>query len=104
MGLTSGNGVAPAMRSITEGAGTASAVLGSLQFTVGAAVSPLVGLGGEFTARPMAVVMTVSAFSLFGARDVRPGVVTPQARVWSVWATSSSITRSGSSCQSFSST
>ncbi len=72
MGLTSGNGVALAMGSITEGAGTASAVLGSLQFTVGAAVSPLVGLGGEFTARPMAVVMTVSvaisALSLFGAR------------------------------------
>ena len=71
MGLVFGNGVGLAMGSITQGAGTASAVLGSLQFGLAALVSPLVGLGGEFTALPMAIVMTCCAFlsavSLVGA-------------------------------------
>ncbi|MFZ2242373.1 MAG: Bcr/CflA family drug resistance efflux transporter, partial [Gordonia amarae] len=42
-------------------AGSASAVLGALQFGLAAVVSPLVGLGGEDTAAPMAVVMAASA-------------------------------------------
>jgi MFS transporter, DHA1 family, multidrug resistance protein len=71
MGLVFGNGVGLAMGSITHGSGTASAVLGSLQFGLAALVSPLVGLGGEFTAVPMAIVMTccvfASAVSLLGA-------------------------------------
>ncbi|MEU1985928.1 multidrug effflux MFS transporter [Nocardia sp. NPDC019395] len=42
-------------------AGTASALMGSLQFTLGAVVSPLVGLGGSGTGVPMAVVIVVCA-------------------------------------------
>jgi DHA1 family bicyclomycin/chloramphenicol resistance-like MFS transporter len=38
-------------------AGAASALLGLLQFGFGAAVAPLVGLGGSGTALPMATMM-----------------------------------------------
>lgn len=61
MGLVFGNGVGLAMASVTEGAGTASALLGSLQFGLAAVVSPLVALGGTVSAVPMSVVMTVCA-------------------------------------------
>jgi len=40
-----------------EQSGAASALLGTAQFLVGAAVAPLVGLGGTDTAVPMAAVM-----------------------------------------------
>jgi MFS transporter, DHA1 family, multidrug resistance protein len=80
MGLIFGNGSSLAMAGVTRGAGTASAVLGSLQFGLGAVVSPLVGLAGEATAVPMAVVIlvcaTVSALSLaLVARRSRPVVL-----------------------------
>ena len=69
------NGVGLAMDSVTSGLGTASAVIGAAQFGVGALVSPLVGLGGEHTAVPMAVVMSVCAagalLSLRAARSAR---------------------------------
>ena len=72
MGLIFGNGVGLAMAQIGQGAGTASAVLGSSQFGLAALVSPLVGLGGEVTAVPMAIVMTVcvaiSVISLLAVR------------------------------------
>lgn len=42
-------------------AGTASALMGALQFTLGAVVSPLVGLGGSGTGVPMGVVIVVCA-------------------------------------------
>ena len=61
MGLIFGNGSSLAMATITTGAGTASAILGALQFGLGALVSPLVGLGGGHTALPMAVAMAVCA-------------------------------------------
>ena len=41
-------------------AGAASALLGTAQFLVGAAVAPLVGLGGTDTAVPMATAMTAA--------------------------------------------
>ncbi len=46
-------------------AGSASALLGVLQFSVGAVVAPLVGLGGTATAVPMsAVIATFGLASL----------------------------------------
>jgi MFS transporter, DHA1 family, multidrug resistance protein len=41
----------------TRTAGSASALLGVLQFSIGAVAAPLVGLGGTTTAIPMAVVI-----------------------------------------------
>ncbi|WP_459548257.1 multidrug effflux MFS transporter [Nocardia sp. X0981] len=42
-------------------AGTASALMGALQFALGAVVSPLVGLGGSGTGLPMGAVIVVCA-------------------------------------------
>ncbi|NUS91242.1 MAG: Bcr/CflA family drug resistance efflux transporter, partial [Nocardia sp.] len=42
-------------------AGTASALMGALQFTLGAVVSPLVGLGGPATGVPMGIMIVVCA-------------------------------------------
>jgi DHA1 family bicyclomycin/chloramphenicol resistance-like MFS transporter len=64
-GLILGNATALALSAVPRAAGAASAGLGALQFGLGAAVSPLVGLGGEHTALPLAVVMvTVSVLAL----------------------------------------
>jgi DHA1 family bicyclomycin/chloramphenicol resistance-like MFS transporter len=60
LGLVFGNATALALGSVTRAAGSASAVLGALQFGLGALVSPLVGLGGEHTAVPLATVMMAS--------------------------------------------
>jgi DHA1 family bicyclomycin/chloramphenicol resistance-like MFS transporter len=64
-GLILGNATALALSAVPRAAGSGSAGLGALQFGLGAAVSPLVGLGGEHTALPLAVVMvTVSVLAL----------------------------------------
>jgi DHA1 family bicyclomycin/chloramphenicol resistance-like MFS transporter len=64
-GLILGNATALALSAVPRAAGSGSAGLGALQFGLGAAVSPLVGLGGEHTALPLAVVMvTMSALAL----------------------------------------
>ncbi|MCV7422496.1 multidrug effflux MFS transporter [Mycobacterium yunnanensis] len=60
LGLVFGNATALALAGVAGVAGSASAVLGALQFGVGAVVSPLVGIGGEHTAVPLAVVMLVT--------------------------------------------
>ncbi|WP_365998470.1 multidrug effflux MFS transporter [Mycolicibacterium sp.] len=57
LGLVFGNTTALALGAVTRAAGSASAVLGALQFGLGALVSPLVGVGGEHTAAPLAAVM-----------------------------------------------
>jgi DHA1 family bicyclomycin/chloramphenicol resistance-like MFS transporter len=57
LGLVFGNTTALALGAVTGAAGSASAVLGALQFGLGAVVSPLVGIGGEHTAGPLAAVM-----------------------------------------------
>lgn len=49
-----------AMQSQGQNAGSASALLGLLQYILGAAVAPLVGLGGDRNALPMAVVMVIA--------------------------------------------
>lgn len=58
------NATVLAMSRHPERAGSASALLGVTQFAIGAAVAPLVGLGGDRNAMPMAVaiwVLTVGA-------------------------------------------
>jgi DHA1 family bicyclomycin/chloramphenicol resistance-like MFS transporter len=52
-----GNASALAIRAVPESTGMASAVLGALQFGLGALATPLVGLRGESDALPMALVM-----------------------------------------------
>jgi DHA1 family bicyclomycin/chloramphenicol resistance-like MFS transporter len=77
LGLVFGNATALALSGVAGVAGSASAVLGALQFGLGALVSPLVGIGGEHTAAPLAAVMLVAvsiacvAF-LFGRERGRP--------------------------------
>lgn len=61
MGLTLPNTTALALARAPHSAGTASALLGALQFLIGAVVTPLVGLGGEGTAVPMGIVILCSA-------------------------------------------
>lgn len=63
LGLIAPNATALALANInTRIAGSASALLGVLQFTIGAVAAPLVGLGGATTAVPMAAF--IAAFGL----------------------------------------
>jgi DHA1 family bicyclomycin/chloramphenicol resistance-like MFS transporter len=61
LGMTMGNGTALALAAVPRAAGSASAVLGAVQFGLAALVSPLVSLGGTETAVPLAIVMLVCA-------------------------------------------
>ena len=56
-GFIGPNAQALALNDFPHAAGSASALLGMLQFAIGAAVAPLVGLGGSHDALPMAIVM-----------------------------------------------
>lgn len=53
LGLVFGNATALAIEAVPESAGTASALLGTLQSGLGALAAPLVGLGGQHTAVPL---------------------------------------------------
>jgi DHA1 family bicyclomycin/chloramphenicol resistance-like MFS transporter len=57
MGLIFGTTTALALSAAPRAAGSASAVLGAIQFLLAAAVSPLVSLAGEHTAGPLGIVM-----------------------------------------------
>ncbi|MEU2183357.1 Bcr/CflA family multidrug efflux MFS transporter [Streptomyces thermolilacinus] len=59
MGLAMPNTNAQALMRTPHAAGSASALLGTCSFLVGAIASPLVGIAGEHTAVPMAVVQLV---------------------------------------------
>ncbi|MEU4254001.1 multidrug effflux MFS transporter [Amycolatopsis sp. NPDC026612] len=77
IGLVTPNASSLALASHARSAGAASALLGVLQFVVGAVATPLVGLGGPGTAVPMAVTMAgfaVLALTAFLAltREVTP--------------------------------
>ncbi|MGV9253751.1 multidrug effflux MFS transporter [Streptomyces sp. NPDC003697] len=61
MGVTLPNTQALALMRTRHVAGSASALLGTTQFLIGAVVSPLVGIAGEHTAVPMAVVQLTAA-------------------------------------------
>ena len=64
LGFIMGNATSAAIAAVPQAAGTGSAVLGALQFGFAALVAPLVGLRGEHSASPLAIVMIVaSAFS-----------------------------------------
>ncbi|MEU1863309.1 multidrug effflux MFS transporter [Streptomyces gardneri] len=65
MGLALPNTNAQALMRTPHAAGSASALLGTSSFLIGAVASPLVGIAGEHTAVPMAVVqLTCAALSL----------------------------------------
>jgi DHA1 family bicyclomycin/chloramphenicol resistance-like MFS transporter len=57
VGLSSPNAIALALADHARTAGAASALLGLLQFVLGAVAAPLTGLGGSRTGVPMAVTM-----------------------------------------------
>ena len=57
MGFTVANAMALATAEVRYAAGTGSAVMGFLQYVLGAGASPLVGLAGEHSAVPMGIAM-----------------------------------------------
>ncbi|MEV0492791.1 multidrug effflux MFS transporter [Streptomyces atratus] len=61
MGIATPNTNAQALMRTKHAAGSASALLGASSFLIGAAASPLVGIAGDETAVPMAVVQVVCA-------------------------------------------
>ncbi|GGA70741.1 Bcr/CflA family drug resistance efflux transporter [Pseudoclavibacter endophyticus] len=66
VGLVFGNATALALGRVRQFAGTASAVLGALQFTVGAIVSPLVGIGGSESTLALGITMTITSLFATG--------------------------------------
>jgi DHA1 family bicyclomycin/chloramphenicol resistance-like MFS transporter len=56
------NATALAMERFPSASGTASALLGGLQFLLGAVIAPLVGLGGRHTAVPLGCSLAVLGF------------------------------------------
>lgn len=61
VGAVAPKATAEAIAQVPRVAGTGSAIVGTLQFTVGAAVTPLASIGGTNSAQSMAFVMTVCA-------------------------------------------
>jgi DHA1 family bicyclomycin/chloramphenicol resistance-like MFS transporter len=84
-GFVAPNAQALAMNDFPRAAGSASALLGVLQFAIGGLIAPLVGLGGSHDALPMAIVMAsmgvlaIAARLLLGrrppTRDRSPSIV-----------------------------
>ncbi|MFC7841553.1 multidrug effflux MFS transporter [Streptomyces sp. NPDC057382] len=66
MGITLPNTQALALMRTKRAAGSASALLGTASFLIGAVASPLVGVAGEDTAVPMAVVQLAAALVALG--------------------------------------
>ncbi|MGW2723814.1 multidrug effflux MFS transporter [Streptomyces sp. NPDC001492] len=66
MGVTLPNAQALALMRTKHAAGSASALLGTSSFLIGAVASPLVGIAGERTAVPMAVVQLAAALVALG--------------------------------------
>lgn len=66
MGITLPNTQALALMRVRHAAGSASALLGTSSFLIGAIASPLVGVAGEHTAVPMAVVQLAAALVAVG--------------------------------------
>jgi DHA1 family bicyclomycin/chloramphenicol resistance-like MFS transporter len=80
-GLVLPNGVAAAMAD-QSALGSASALLGVGQFGVGAAVAPLVGLGGSHDALPMGIVIAACGLSALAVNlAFAPPVDRPPHRV-----------------------
>jgi DHA1 family bicyclomycin/chloramphenicol resistance-like MFS transporter len=66
LGFVLPNATALALAGHPRTAGSASALLGTLQFSIGATVAPLVGAFGTATALPMSVVMAALGVSALG--------------------------------------
>ncbi|KUO23054.1 multidrug effflux MFS transporter [Streptomyces dysideae] len=66
MGVALPNAQSLALMRTKHGAGSASALLGTSSFLIGAVASPLVGIAGEDTAVPMAVVQLAAALVALG--------------------------------------
>ncbi|MGW2031862.1 multidrug effflux MFS transporter [Streptomyces sp. NPDC001761] len=86
MGVTLPNAQTLALLRTRHAAGSASALLGTSSFLVGAVASPLVGVAGEHTAVPMAVVQLAGALV---AVACFVGMCRP-------WAAARATTRAGS--------
>ncbi|MFQ6226222.1 MFS transporter [Nocardia sp. NPDC002869] len=73
--------VAPLLGGVLVSAGSASALMGALQFALGAVVSPLVGLGGPATGVPMGVaIVSCACLGIIARRagDKAGAVVRPE--------------------------
>jgi DHA1 family bicyclomycin/chloramphenicol resistance-like MFS transporter len=79
VGAVMPNSTALALSDHPDAAGSASALLGMLQFVVGAGVAPLVGVAGKHTAVPMAVMIALLGVGALGAMALltRRPVATP---------------------------
>jgi DHA1 family bicyclomycin/chloramphenicol resistance-like MFS transporter len=67
MGFVLPNATALALSGHPEAAGSASALVGSVQYIIGALVAPLVGIAGSHTAVPMAVVIALLGLGALAA-------------------------------------
>lgn len=65
IGITGTTSFALAMETQGHIAGSASALLGLLPFVLGSLTAPLVGIGGEYTAIPMAIIMFLASLLAF---------------------------------------
>jgi DHA1 family bicyclomycin/chloramphenicol resistance-like MFS transporter len=73
LGLVLGNATALALDAVPTATGRGSAVMGALQYGLGALVAPLVGLGGQHDAAPLACVLIgTTGFALISRLLVRP--------------------------------
>jgi DHA1 family bicyclomycin/chloramphenicol resistance-like MFS transporter len=79
IGLVAANSVAAGLDLFSEQAGTAAALMGTLQFGVGAALSALVGILDDGSALPMGGVMGAAGVAGFAALELlaRHGPVRP---------------------------
>jgi len=86
-GLIGANGGALASAEVPDHPGTGSAVLGFVQSVAAGAIAPIAGLGGEYTAVQMALLMVAgAAVSMVGllvvARPNRPNTATRCRYLW----------------------
>lgn len=72
MGLIMPSAAVGALSSHASRAGTASAIMGTLQFSLAAVSGGLVGLLSDGTARPLAVLLVIGALAAITADRVRP--------------------------------
>lgn len=72
MGLMMPNAAVGALSSHAARAGTASAIMGTMQFSLAAVSGVLVGLLSDGTARPLAMLLVVGALAAVAADRLRP--------------------------------
>jgi DHA1 family bicyclomycin/chloramphenicol resistance-like MFS transporter len=77
LGFVTPNAMALALNDFPDAAGSASALIGLLQFSVGAAVAPLVGIAGNHDALPMALCMASVGIAAIVVRLILVGPARP---------------------------